>query len=232
MEEKSILCDSSTLICLSNSALISCLDHLNRKLGIKFFIPREVLREAIDRPDQMKSHAWSSIKIKQMVRKGTIEVIESNDDVETLSSEIDNLANNSFFLGSEKITILHPGEIDVLALATYWQIKRVSIDERTSRVLFENHNLLREHLQKEFGTRINVNISNLNKLKSMLSGVTFMRSPELLYLAYRTSYFSVFKEDEKKAFEYALYALKFHGSSISYHEIEEILSHAFKTTQA
>lgn len=226
-EEKSVICDSSTLVCLSNTALMSSVDFISRNLEVKFYIPSEVYKEAIERPDHMRAHAWSAIKIKQMVDKGSISVIrEAPKEFMALADRIGSLSNNCFFAGSEPIKILHPGEIHMLSIAKQLGIKSMAIDERTTRVLFENPALLKEHLETEFRTRINMSVKSVAELQEMFNGFCFFRSTELLYLAYRKGYFRSFRDDMHKAFHYALYALKYHGCSISFKEIDSLVSRA------
>lgn len=225
--KKPVICDSSTLICLSHCCLMHVLDYLAVHADLEFYIPGEVFREAIERPDHMKSHAWSSIKIMQMVNKGTIKVVHRDEKAMEICRDIDRLANNTLFSGSEPIRMVHDGEAHMLALAKRMDLKFMLIDERSTRMLFENPELLREHFEQEFRSRVNISRSNFEELSSMFRDFRFLRSTELTYMAYKKGYFNSFKESKLKAFQYALYALKFQGSSISYSEINSIV-HAAK----
>ncbi|MCX8166929.1 MAG: hypothetical protein N3E37_03695 [Candidatus Micrarchaeota archaeon] len=227
LKRKTVICDSSVLVCLSNSALMSVIDFLVEKAKIRFVIPYEVYQECILHPDQIKAHAWSSIKIKQMTVKGSVEVVNLTDEEKKLSDYIYNLGNNSFFSGSIPITLFHKGELEVLALALSRDYKYIAIDERTTRVFFEDYRLLLKHLEHEFSTRINVSSRNINELLSLFGSKVFLRSSELLYIAYKKGYFNSFRDDRDKALEYSLYAVKYRGCSISFKEISELIKIAF-----
>ncbi|MEM3372865.1 MAG: hypothetical protein QXF76_01465 [Candidatus Anstonellales archaeon] len=220
---KTVVCDSSVLVCLSNCALMSVIDYLITHAKINFIIPYEVFQECILHADQIKAYAWSSIKIKQMTLKGSVKVLELNNEEKRIVDNIYTLGNNSFFAGMNAINIFHKGELEVLALALNRNYKFIAVDERTTRVFFEDYSLLLKHLEQEFNTRINISSRNINELINMFSDKVFLRSSELLYIAYKKGYFNSFREDKDKAFEYALYALKYKGCSISFKEINELV---------
>ena len=71
-------------------------------------------------------------------------------------------------------------------------------------------------MEKKLHTGIKVNMENLGFLKNF----KFIRSSELLYVAYKKNLFEIKKD--KTLLEALLYGVKFKGAAISSGEIDEI----------
>ena len=91
----------------------------------------------------------------------------------------------------------------------------IGIDERTTRVLFEKPENLRELMANKLHRKINL---NLNEIKN-INNFRFIRSSELVYISYKKGFI---KLNDKRALEALLYAAKYKGCAISWEEIEQL----------
>ena len=76
-----------------------------------------------------------------------------------------------------------------------------------------------ENLRKLFERKFHTDIKMLNENVPGLKGIKFMRSSELVYVAWKKG---LVKLKDGKVLDALLYATKFKGSAISHEEIEEI----------
>ena len=221
MKEKHVLADASTLISLTSSCLLHSLKFFHEKFGVRFFIPQSVEYEAVTRPLSLKVkiHRFSALRIKKMINEDLIHVVEDNLEKET--RELMKLGNSVFYARGKPLNLFHKGEVEMLALARKLDMGSLLMDERTTRILIEEPDALRMHLQHEFKTNILINRNNLSKFLSGLSHMEVVRSTELIYLAYKNGFFSNYDELEAEAAEAALYKLKYSGCAISFKELEE-----------
>ena len=120
--------------------------------------------------------------------------------------------------------LVHQGEAEVLAAAAELGVNDILIDERTTRMLVEAPSAIRDHMEREFGKRINFDERNLARFQDMTRGLNLIRSTELLIMAYEHGYFGEFKELERQALGAALYNLKFAGCAVGFDEIQEFMS--------
>lgn len=91
-------------------------------------------------------------------------------------------------------------------------------------MLVEDPGKLREHLEREFKTQLEVNSDYLERFHGLAGDLNIIRSSELVMVAYEKGFFKKFGKLEKKAVESALYGLKFNGCGISFSEIDEFCS--------
>src|SRR3989344_109926 len=91
----------------------------------------------------------------------------------------------------------------------------IAIDERTTRVLFEKPENLKDLMSSKLHREITLDTS---KLKNT-SQFKFIRSSELVYMAYKNKFL---KLRDKHALEALLYATKFKGCAISWEEIKQL----------
>ncbi|MBI5051578.1 hypothetical protein HZC08_02350 [Candidatus Micrarchaeota archaeon] len=221
MEEKDILCDSSSLISLADAGLEGIFEFLARKFKIKFIIPPSVEYETITRPltSHIKQYAFSALKIKKSLNDKTLIKVDAN--VETKANYIEGLANNLLYVRGKPLKLVHIGEAEMIALATELSVKSILIDERTTRMLIEAPFKMKEHLELEFKTNIMVNSGNLKKFSELTFGMQAMRSSELLILAYEHGFLDPYADLKEETLEAALHKIKFSGCSIRFDEIEE-----------
>lgn len=221
---KAIIFDSSTIISFAMNGLYDELKELKNAFGGKFVITKDVKREIIDRPLTIKKFELEALKIKQLLDDGifvTPEDFGINDiQISEKTDKFLDTANTTFMARDDKMHIIDLGEASCLALSeilTEARVKNViAIDERTTRMLCERPENLRDLFQKKLHTRINTKKENFKLFK----GFSFIRSTELIYVAYKKGIINI--KDGGIVLDALLYALKSKGCSISDAEINEI----------
>lgn len=223
LANRAIVFDSGALISFSINGLTDMIKDLKEIFKGKFLITSEVKKEVIDTPLRMKNYELEALKIKQLLDEGVLEMPSSlgiNDsEISVKTKEILDVANTFFVGNGRDVHLLDIGESSALALSrilTEKGIKNVlAIDERTTRMIVEKHENLREFLEKKLHVRIKINHENLK----FFDGFKIIRSTELAYVAYKKG---LVKIKDKEVLDALLYALKFKGAAISSEEIEEI----------
>ena len=223
---RDILCDSSSFISLTESCLDRIYYFLHEKYGVRFIIPTGVEEEMINTPlsSRRKTHALSALKIKKMINDGVITKIETDKTVEEQTRKVLHTTNNLFFVRGKPLTLVHYGEAEMIALASYLDIPGILIDERTTRLLIEAPFTVKNHFEKEFNVHVMMNKKNLTEFSDMTSKMYAIRSSELVILAYEHGYFDDFGKIKRDIIEAALRKTKFSGCSIRFDEIDEYLS--------
>ncbi len=221
--KKEIICDSSSLISITDTGLDSSLEFLSKEFGIRFTVPSSVKWEMITRPleSDLKQYAFSAWKIQYLIDSG---VLKTHDPIpESQIEQILSFANNLFYVRGKPLTLIHRGEAEMLALAHAQGVKRILVDERTTRILIEAPFRMKEHMQQEFAVNVMVNKSNLEDFAEFFKDVEITRSSEFVILAYEYGYFDKFGINKQKALEGALYKLKYSGCSIGFDEISQFV---------
>jgi len=220
---KAIIFDSSTLINFAMNGLLTEFRELKNIFNGKFLVTKEVQTEVIEKPMSIKRFELEALKIKELLKDKILESPSvfgiSDDKISKKSREIEETANTTFFGKENAISIIHSGESSCLALSSLLNengiINVVSVDERTIRLLVEKPDNLLEIFQKKLHTNIK---AKREKFKSF-SGFKFIRSSELIYIAYKKG---IVKLRDNNILDALLYALKFNGCSVSDEEIEEM----------
>lgn len=220
---KAIIFDSSTLINFTINGLLDEFRDLKKMFGGRFLITNEIKEEIINKPLSIKRYKLEALKIKQLLDEKIIETpYELGIDAKAISKMTENIihtANNTFFSHENPIQIVHLGEASCIALSAILNEQKienvVAADERTIRMLGEKPENLADLLQKKLHTGIKDNKDNFKFFK----GFKFIRSTELIYVAYKKGLVTIGNHD---ALDALLYALKFNGCSISDEEISEI----------
>lgn len=216
---QSLVCDASSLISLTDSCFMHALYFLKRKHRGSFLIPPSVKFECVDHPMNLRMHSLFALRLKRAILDGIIDVVEV--PVHKKVEEIKWTANNTFYASGTPLHLMHEGEAEMLALASESGVQNLLIDERTTRMLAEDPESLRLHLEREFSRTITVDEGNLSAFSRLTRGMRFFRSSELLLLAYEKGYFADYGELEADAIEAALYRLKYAGCAVGMHEIED-----------
>ena len=222
-QQKAIIFDSSTLISFSMNGVTEYLEKLRQVFNGKFIITFDVKGEVIDRPMQIKKFSLEALKLKQLLDKKIIEMPSSvglNDkEVARRTDEILNMANSTYKDKNRNIHIIDSGEASCLAVSKMLNEKGfitvIAVDERTTRMLGEKPENLGKLLEKRLHVKINPNRNAYNFFK----GFRFIRSAELVYVAYKKGLIDLKNGDVLDAL---LYAMKFKGCAISGDEIKEI----------
>jgi len=221
---KIIIFDSSTIINLVMNGIEEILYKLKEGFDGKFVITREVKFETVDRPMNNQQFELGAIKVSKLIDDKILELPEAigvnNEEIKNISLNILKKANHVFLARNAYMAIIHSGEASCLALsiiASKKGIKNVmAVDERTTRMLGEKPENLRKLFERKFHTSIKFNGGNN---LGDISKIKFIRSSELVYIAWRKGIISM---GNAKELEALLYATKFKGSAISYEEIEEV----------
>ncbi|MBN2121984.1 hypothetical protein JW721_02920 [Candidatus Micrarchaeota archaeon] len=221
MKKRYVLCDSSSLISLSDSCLDSLLYFFRDNFGVKFIIPKSVEYESVTRPLTMRTkvYCFSAIRIQDMINDGVIEVIEADTEAET--RKLMEAGNGIFYAHGKPLRILHIGETEMIALARKLEVNSLLMDERTTRVLLENPVSLAKHFQDEFHTNVMVNRQKLSEFSEHAGRMDIIRTTELVYIGAQQGFFHPFGKLEAQATEAALYKLKYSGCAVSFNELKE-----------
>jgi hypothetical protein len=222
-KQKILIFDSSSIINLVMNGLENTLIELKRIFKGKFIITPQVKRETVDRPINNRLFELGALKVQQLIDEKTLEMPETlgidSNALREKTSEITRELRCVFSARNECIHIVDEGEISCLALSLLALSKGIEsiivIDERTTRMLGEKPDNLRKLFEKKFHTGIKLEKENLPKL----SKIKFIRSSELMYLAWKKNLINL---KDKRALDALLYATKYKGSAISIEEIEEI----------
>lgn len=221
--EKVIIFDSGALISFSMNGMLDIIKKLKDVFSGKFLITSEVKGEVIDVPLRIKKFELEALKIKSLLDEGVLELPSSFGVKDSEIEKEDNLflkvANSTFIGRGKDIHILDHGEASCLGLSkilTERGIRNVVvIDERTTRLLVERPENLKNIFEERMNTRVVIKSGNLKFFKDF----KVIRSPELAYVAYKKNLVGL---KNSLVLDALLYALKFKGAAISGDEIEQI----------
>jgi hypothetical protein len=221
--KKVIIFDAGALISLSMNGLLGELKKLKENFKGEFLITKQVKYESIDNPIKIKYFEFEALKVQQLLEEGILKMTDSygikSSLIDSKTEEMMNIANELFMNSNNKINIMQLGEASCLALSkilTQNGVENVIVlDERTTRMLVEKPENLKELLERKLHT----NIVLVKKDFKSFEGFKIIRSAELMYVAWKKNLIDVKKGDVLGAL---LYALKSKGCSISEEEINEI----------
>lgn len=220
-ESKVLILDSGTLINLSMNGLLDIIPKLKQVSNVRFIITKQVKYETVDRPVGVPRFELGALRVQELLQSRDIEMPNDFNVPETkiisATKEFMDIANHSIESKGKFITIVSDAEMSCLALSKELTARgienMVSVDERTTRLLAEKP----ENLQKIMSEKLHLRVSlNLNKF-DVFKEFRFIRSTELVYVAFKKN---VLDLKTPKALEAVLYATKFKGSSVSFEEIE------------
>lgn len=221
--KKAIIFDSSSLISLAMNGLLGELKNLKKIFNGEFLITEEVKYEVVDKPMTIKRFELEAVRINNLIHEGIINLASKyvpNDSKD--NNEFLNVANNIFSDGRENIKIISFGEASCLTLSKILGEKSipnvVCVDERTTRLLCEAPEKLKELFERKLHRKLKINKKDF----SLFNGFKIIRSSELMYVAYKKGLLNFSKSKDKKVLDALLYSLKFKGCSINDQEIKEI----------
>jgi len=218
-----VIFDASTLISFSMAGLLPELEALKKTFKGKFIISQKVKEEAIDRPMKIQRFQLEAIKIKALLDEKILElpIALGLDDkvIKEKTNEILDLANTTIYGADKDIHLIDLGEASALAISKMLNDKKINnviaIDERTTRSLSETPNELRKYLEGKLHAKMTVKQEKIDFFKEF----KFIRSTELIYVAYKKGILRLKGAENLSA---VLYALKYKGCAISGREIQEI----------
>ncbi len=216
---KILIFDSGPLINLSMNGLLYILKALKKEFDGKFIITEQVKYEVVDRPIKVPKFELGALQIKELISNNILELPSSigiNSDIikkETLL--LMKKINTCMIAGDRQINLVSEAEISCLAVSAELAKRNIeniiAIDERTTRILTENP----KELEKLMSNRLHIRV-DLKCDISMFKDFRFIRSTELVYVAFKKNILNV---KGPQVLEAALYATKFKGSSVSFKEI-------------
>ncbi len=217
---KALIFDSGTLINLSMNGLLYILEKLKKNFNGKFLITEAVKFETIDKPIGIPRFELGALIIKNLLDAEIIEMPNSvgisYEQLKRETAEMLDLANHYVSADGKWISIVSEAEMSCLALSNLLAEKGVeniiAIDERTTRILGEKPENLENLMSSKLHQRVEVVAKNFR----IFAKYRFIRSSELVYVAYKKGLVNL---NSDKALEALLFATKYKGSSISFDEI-------------
>lgn len=218
--KKFLIFDAGPLISLTMNGLLDILPKLKKVFNGEFVMTPQVKKEVVDRPLKIKKYELEGVKIKNLLDKGIIKLSTAfipNNQLVKKARFYMNQANSLFRAKGEKINLIQEGEASCLAFSKLCGCDNVIIiDERTTRMLTEAPENIKQLMERKFHTPLEASHQHLEDFK----GFKFIRSAELLYIAYKKNLFDLKKD--KLLLDALLYGVKFKGAAISSREINEI----------
>ena len=219
---KHLIFDAGPIISLSMCGMINVLERLSENFDGEFIITPQVKREVVDRPMKIKKFELEAFGVKNLIDKGVLKLSSEFISDGKLSSEtkrilkISNSAIRSKSSG-EKIKMIHEGEASCIAFSNLCKCDNmIVVDERTTRLMSEAPENLKEYMQGKLHTPLEIDMSLLKEFRKD----RFIRSSELLFIAYKKDLLPMKKE--KQLLDALLYGVKFKGTAITVDEIEEM----------
>ena len=219
---KALIFDSGTIINLSMNGLLYILPALKKASNCRFFITRAVKYETIDRPLNVLQFELGALRIRQLLEQEVLEMPDAIGISESMLNKetrrLMSIANHSVQIKGRRdfVEIVSEAEISCLALSSELTKRKIenmiAIDERTTRILSEDPLSLKKTMSRKLQQDVEILEDNFKDFAKF----RFIRSSELVYVAYKKDLLNL---EGDKALEAALYATKFKGSSISFEEI-------------
>ncbi len=222
---KILIFDSGTLITLSMNCMLGILHKLKEDFDGKFVIPEEVKEEIVDRPMNIPKYKLGAMRLKVLIDRGVLEFPDSlgvdKARIKKRSKEILNSANAFLYADGKSVHLIDDGEAAVIALSNLLDEKGienvVAMDERTTRVLCEKPENLKKLLENKLHTKVIIKKKNYET--KFFGNVRFIRSPELIYVAFKKDFI---EDKSKDMLDAMLYGAKYKGAAISSSEIKAI----------
>ena len=222
---KTLVFDASTIISLAMNNFLWILKPLKEKYKGEFYITQEVKEEIIDVPIKIKKFKLEAIQIQEIIDKGIIKIYPEH--LLNKEEELKSIVNQIFFVKDQYMSIIDRGELSALVLAKEINADAVVIDERTTRLIIENPELLANIFRNKLHTKVKVNENNLKQFWKEYSNIKIFRSTELSIIAYELGILDKYTNsnviNKKEMLEAIIWGMRFKGCSISDDEINEIL---------
>ncbi len=221
---KSIIFDSGPIISLSMNNLLWLLPELKKLYPGKFYITPNVKKEIIDNPLESKKFKFEALQVLKIYKENVLELFEKAS-LKNKTMDLLELANNLFYAQNRNINIVQYAEIEVIVSTIITGSDAIVIDERTTRLLIENPEKLKNILKKKLHTNVTINRNNLAKFKGITQKLKVIRSTELILIAYEKGLLDKFildiEKPKKTLLEGLLWGLKLNGCSINNKEIKK-----------
>lgn len=223
---KSIIFDTGPIISLATNNLLWLLEELKNRFKGEFYITEGVKSELIDRPLKMRRFKFEAIQVLSLIEKGVIKIIPSVD-LKDLANELMDKSNHSFKMRGHWMRIIQYAEMEVLAAAIKMSASAVVFDERTARMMVEEHDALSDLFKHKFREMPELDEKTIGEFKELTKGVKVLRSIELVIVAYENRLLDKFlthiPDPDVALVDSFLWALKLRGAAISRREIEKLV---------
>ena len=228
---KSLIFDTGPIISLTLNNLLWILEPLKKQFKGEFYITPAVYEELINKPLSTKKYKFEALQILPYISKGILKVI-TNSQIKLIAKELLDNINLTFKANGNWITVVHLGEIEVVATALHFGSKNIVIDERTTRKLIEDPEGVASTLSRKLHTKIFVDREKMGYIKKELGELKVLRSTELAATAYNIGLLDRYMlEDERKivkdldkaVLEGVLWGIKLNGCSIRREEIYKMI---------
>jgi len=219
---KYLIFDAGPIISMTMNGMLPIIEKLKGIFDGEFILTPHVRKEVVDKPMKIKKFKLEAIQVNDMIERGVFKMSNAvipNQKLDIETKKILKTTNGVLRTTQtgEKIKIIHDGEASCLAFSNLCGADNVIvIDERTTRMLTEAPQNLETMMEKKLHTSLDAELSLLNELKKF----KFIRSAELLFIAYKKNLIPVKKS--KELLDALLYGVKFKGAAISSVEIEEM----------
>ncbi len=219
---KYLIFDAGPIISLTMNGMLYVIEKLRKDFDGEFILTPQVKKEVVDRPMKIKKYKLEAIQVRDMIERGVFKMSSEIVQDKKLNEEVKRVLKVTGGVlrtvqTGEKIKIIHEGEVACLAFSNLCGVDNVIvIDERTTRMLTEAPQGLKEMMERKLHTPLKAELSLLDELKDF----KFIRSAELLFVAYKKGLIPIKKS--KDLLDALLYGVKFKGTAISSVEIEEM----------
>ena len=212
-ENVEVVCDAGPLISLASSCLLNKINQMN----IKFVIPPSVFYESITHPSVINRFKLESKRIKKYVDQGKI-ILKT--PLKSTVEELENILNNLIYHKNKPLKLFHNGEIECLALIHDFKYNCFLIDERTTRLTFENINLLKTYIEIKNKFHVKINKENYRRLLKYMPKFDIIRSADLCAYGFYKGLFDDLG-NSADTLNAILWSLKLNGCAISKKEIDD-----------
>lgn len=231
MSVKKIILDSCTLISLASNCLLWVLRELKSKSDVEFVIPPGVKRETVDTALKSKKWRLEGTRLNALINEGVISIMYSKR-IKDDALKLLNLANSIYIAKGSPMKIVHTADMEVVALANFFNSNTIATDEKTLRLLVEDPHGLKEHLSSKLHTDIILKEKELREFQKITGEMNVLRSIEIGLIGFEKEVFDNLieksKQSRKQFLSALLWSLKFSGCSISQKEIDEYQEIYFK----
>ena len=217
---KYLIFDAGPIISLTLNGMLPVIERLKEVFDGEFILTPDVKREVVDRPMKIKKFKLEALQVADMIDRGVFKMSGKIVSNQKLAKEMKKVMKNANGVlrstaTGEKIKIIHDGEAACLAFYNLVKgDKVIVIDERTTRMLTEAPEKLEEMMERKLHTPLDSTLDLVEGFKRF----RFIRSAELLYVAWKKDLAGVKKD--KELLDALLYGVKFKGCAISSMEIE------------
>lgn len=219
---KYLIFDAGPIISMTMNGMLPIIEKLKGIFNGEFILTPQVRNEVVDKPMKIKKFKLEAIQVNDMIERGVFKMSNEIISPQKLDAEIKKILRSANGVlrtaqTGEKIKIIHEGEASCLAFSNLCEAENVIvIDERTTRMLTEAPQDLEKMMERKLHTPLEAELSLLNGFKKF----KFIRSAELLFIAYKKTLIPIKKN--KELLDALLYGVKFKGAAISSVEIEEM----------